>query len=83
MCPYRLSEIEGLKIDLKNVQTNIVVIDITETKKSVAQLLKDLKEKGVLLVPFGENRIRGVTHLDVKREDILEAVEKFKYVLQK
>ena len=79
----RLSEIEALKIDLKSVQTNIVVIDITETKKSVEQILKDLKEKGVLLVPFGENKIRGVTHLDVKRNDILEAVEKFKYVLQK
>jgi threonine aldolase len=79
----RLNDLEGLKIDLESVQTNIVVINITETKKSVEQFLKALKEKGVLLVPFGKNKIRAVTHLDVKRDQILEAVEKFKEILQK
>ncbi|MGB2697157.1 MAG: GntG family PLP-dependent aldolase, partial [Candidatus Zixiibacteriota bacterium] len=78
----RLKDLEGLKIDLESVQTNIVVIDIAETKKSVEQFLKALKEKGILLVPFGKNRIRAVTHLDVKRDQILEAVEKFKEILQ-
>lgn len=79
----RLKDLEGLRIDLESVQTNIVVIDIQETKKAVEQLLSDLKDEGVLLVPFGKNKIRGVTHLDVKRDDILEAVEKFKKILQK
>ena len=79
----RLNDLEGLKIDLESVQTNIVVIDITETKKSVEQFLKALKEKGILLVPFGKNKIRAVTHLDVKRDQILEAIEKFKEILQK
>jgi len=79
----RLKDLEGLKIDLESVQTNIVVIDISETKKTVEQFLKDLKEKGVLLVPFGKNKIRAVTHLDVNRNQILEAVEKFKEILQK
>jgi threonine aldolase len=79
----RLKNLEGLKIDLESVQTNIVVIDIAETKKSVEQFLQDLKEKGVLLVPFGKNKIRAVTHLDIKRDQILEAIEKFKEILQK
>jgi len=79
----RLGEMEGLKIDLEGVQTNIVVIDIKETKKTVEQLLSDLKEERILLVPFGRTKIRAVTHLDVKRADILEAVEKFKKVLLK
>ena len=79
----RLNDLEGLKIDLESVQTNIVVIDITETKKTVEQFLKALKEKGVLLVPFGKNKIRAVTHLDVKRDQILEAIEKFTEILQK
>ena len=79
----RLNDLEGLKIDLESVQTNIVVIDITETKKSVEQFLKALKEKGILLVPFGKTKIRAVTHLDVKRDQILGAVEKFKEILQK
>lgn len=79
----RLSTIEGLKIDLEGVETNIVVIDIQKTGRSVEQFLDDLKEQGVLLVPFGKTKIRGVTHLDVKRDDILEAVEKFRQVLSK
>lgn len=79
----RLSRIESLKIDLESVHTNIVVIDIKDTKKSVEQLLSDLKKEGVLVVPFGRTKIRGVTHLDVKRDDILEAVERFKKVLVK
>lgn len=78
----RLKDIEGFKIDMESVQTNIVVIDIQATKKTVAQVLMELKDKGILLVPFGESKIRGVTHLDVKRNDILEAVEKFKEVFQ-
>jgi threonine aldolase len=79
----RLCEIRSLKIDLESVHTNIVVIDIKDTKKSVEQLLSDLKEEGVLLVPFGRSKIRGVTHLDLKRDDILDAVERFKKVLLK
>jgi threonine aldolase len=79
----KLSEIEGLKIDLESVQTNIVVIDIKSTKKSVNQTLKELKDKGVLLVPFGKDKIRAVTHLDLKTEDILKAIEKSKEVFQK
>jgi len=77
----RLVEIHGLKIDLESVQSNIVVIDVTETKKSVDQVLKDLKENDILLVPFGRSKIRAVTHLDVTRDDILEATEKFKKLL--
>ena len=79
----RLREIAGLKIDLEGVQTNIVVIDIRETKRTVEQLLSDLKEEGILLVPFGRTKIRAVTHLDVKRDDILNAIERFKKVLLK
>ncbi len=79
----RLCEIAGFKIDLEGVQTNIVVIDIRETKRTVEQLLSDLKEEGILLVPFGRTKIRAVTHLDVKRDDILNAIERFKKVLLK
>jgi threonine aldolase len=73
----RLSQIKGIQIDLQSVQTNIVVINIEKSKKDVSQVIEQLKNKGVLVVAFGKNKIRAVTHLDVDRNDILEAVEKF------
>ena len=79
----RLSQIKGMQIDLQSVQTNIVVINIEKSKKDVSQVIEQLKNKGVLVVAFGKNKIRAVTHLDVDRNDILEAVEKFTEVFGK
>jgi len=79
----KLSQIKGMQIDLQSVQTNIVVINIEKSKKDVSQVIEQLKNKGVLVVAFGKNKIRAVTHLDVDRNDILEAVEKFTEVFGK
>ena len=79
----KLSQIKGMQIDLQSVQTNIVVINIEKSKKDVSQVIEQLKNKGVLVVPFWKNKIRAVTHLDVDRNDILEAVEKFTEVFGK
>jgi threonine aldolase len=73
----RLSQIEGIQIEKESVQTNIIVINIEKSKKDVSQVIEQLKSKGVLVVAFGKNKIRAVTHLDVDRNDILETVEKF------
>jgi len=76
----RLSQIEGIQIETESVQTNIVVINIEKSKKDVSQVIEQLKSKGVLVVSFGKNKMRAVAHLDVSRNDILEAVEKFREV---
>jgi len=78
----RLSEIRGIKVDLESVQTNIVVLDVSESGKDVSLALKELKEKEVLVVPFGKTKLRAVCHLDVSREGILLALEKFKKVFE-
>lgn len=75
-----LSEIEEIYIDLDSVQTNIVVISIEKSGREVSDVVAALKEKGVLVVPFGRNRIRCVTHLDVTRDDIAEAIRVFREV---
>jgi threonine aldolase len=76
----RLSEIPKVSVDLESVQTNIVVIDIKESGMEVNDLLEKLKEKGVLAVPFGRNQIRCVTHLDVNRDDVYQALEVFQQI---
>jgi threonine aldolase len=77
-----VSKTPGLSVDLESVQTNIVVIDIRESGMDVAHVLEKLKEKSVLAVPFGKNKIRCVTHLDVNRDDIYKALEVFKEVFE-
>jgi threonine aldolase len=77
-----LSTIPKISVDLESVQTNIVVIEIKESGMDVADVLEKLKGKGVLAVPFGKNKIRCVTHLDVNRDDIYKALEAFKQVFE-
>jgi threonine aldolase len=57
------------------VETNIVVVRVDESVFTVEALLAELKEKGVLAVPFGAGRLRMVTHLDVSADDIERAGE--------
>ena len=77
-----LSKIPKISVDLESVQTNIVVIDIKESGMEVGDALDKLKEKGLLAVPFGKNKIRCVTHLDVNRDDVYKAREVFKRVFE-
>lgn len=75
-----LSEIPKISVDSESVQTNIVVIDIKESGMKVEEVLEKLKEKNVLAVPFGKTKIRCVTHLDVTRGDIDQALEAFSQI---
>lgn len=75
-----LSEIAGISLDLESVQTNIVIFDIKHSGRSVAQVLEMLKRQGVLLVPFGRTTLRAVTHLDVNRQDIEQALAVFREI---
>ncbi len=52
------------------VDTNIVIFSVDDVEKRIAQL----KEKGVLGVPFGGNQIRFVTHLDFTEQMLEQTV---------
>jgi threonine aldolase len=54
-------------------ETNIVMLDLTRRDPTAEAAVSRLAAAGVLLVPFGERRLRAVTHLDVSREDVLRA----------
>jgi threonine aldolase len=75
--------IPSLAVDLETVQTNIVVIDVSGTGRSVDQCVLLLEQRGVRVVPFGRTRIRAVTHLDVDDADVDRAVSVFKQVFAK
>lgn len=63
------ANLRGVSIDAERVQTNIVLFDVSETGKTSAEICADLKDAGILAIPFGK-AIRMVTHSDVSRADI-------------
>ena len=70
----QFSGIEGVSIDPDFVETNIVILRLTE-KLSAAELAARLKARGVLVGALGPDLIRLVTHLDVDRAACVAAAE--------
>ncbi|MDP2808300.1 MAG: low-specificity L-threonine aldolase, partial [bacterium] len=68
-----ISQISKIKIDLASVQTNIVVFDIKQTGMKPETAMVELARNGLWVVPFGDTRLRAVTHLDVNDRDIVKA----------
>jgi threonine aldolase len=62
------------------VYTNIVVVKIPVIMP-VTELIEKLKKEEILVVPFGKNQIRFVTHLDINDKDIEFTIDAFKRVV--
>ena len=75
-----LSGCEGVSLDPAQVETNIVIFDVSQTQKTPAQVAEAMRTKGVLIHPFGKTQIRLVTHIDVSDAGIEKALEAFKQV---
>ena len=61
-------------------QTNIVVANVR--RGSLEQWVGAFREQGVLAVPFGRGRMRMVTHLNITREDIEEALRRVRRAVE-
>jgi threonine aldolase len=64
------------------VETNIVVADLSATGKSVAQVVDQAKAEGVLIGGVGATMLRLVTHLDVSAADCRHAAEVIARILK-
>jgi len=67
----KMASVEGARVDLATVETNLVNIDVVPLASDVA---REAKALGVLIAPSGPHRLRAVTHLDVSRAQIETAV---------
>lgn len=70
-----LAQIEGIEIDLKRVQTNIVIFAVRHPTISASRLTQRLREERILVHQISADAIRCLTHKDVSREDVLLALE--------
>ncbi len=73
----------GLDVRPTEVETNIVMIDMTEDSKFTAPEMQALlAEYNVYVLALAPTRIRAVTHLDVERAGVDRAIEVWRKLLK-
>lgn len=73
----RIAELRTFHIDMRCVQTNMVIAEIRDTHLTQGQVLQTLQSKGILLTPERRSSVRAVMHLDVSMDDVKEATRMF------
>ncbi len=76
-----LAEIPQVSIDPATVESNIVIFRLREGVWSPAGLIASLREAGVLIGGFGDERLRMVTHYGISRADVDAALGVIQHVL--
>ena len=71
----KLAQIPGLSVSPQDVETNIVLVDVSQTGLSAMQFSDRLLSQGLRMSVVGPCRLRAVTHLDVSKGDIDKALE--------
>ena len=76
-----LAEIDGVRLDPGQIETNIVFFDLDASAPSAPSVAAKLLEEGVRIGAMGERRMRAVTHLDIEADDIDQALAAMSEVL--
>ncbi|MBX3301964.1 MAG: low-specificity L-threonine aldolase [Nitrospira sp.] len=78
-----LQQIPAIHIVPQHVETNILIFDIIDERRTPTELVAVLKEQGVLINALGGNTYRAVTHLNIAEKHIDEAAAIFTKVLSR
>ncbi len=73
-----LSVLDGYRVNLESVKSNMVYVDVTQEGRSAHELVESLANEGVMITAVSDHTIRAVTHLQVDDEHITTAVDGFK-----
>jgi threonine aldolase len=74
-----LMNIKGLRI-VNHVETNIVVVDVSDLQMTSQAFVKELEKERVLAVTFGPTSVRFTTHHQVSQQDIKRTIEVIKKI---
>lgn len=77
-----LAETEPYKI-ANQVDTNIVMLDVSDTPMTAQEAVEEAKKKGVLASAFGPTIIRLTTHYNVNDDELNKAISVFQQLLKK
>jgi threonine aldolase len=76
-----LAKMKGISLDPTKVMTNIVIFDVRATGRTAAEICSELGKKKILSGPTDKYSIRMVTHCDVNRAGIENALAAIAEVL--
>src|SRR5271157_5786978 len=79
----RLAGLRGVSLDLRTVQSNIVIFQTEEGAPDAATVVARAQEKGVLVSAFAARTLRAVTHLDVTRDQCRHAADLLAEVIER
>jgi threonine aldolase len=75
-----IAELPGIQLNPDEVETNIVIFDVDERLGTAADFVQQMRGHDVWILVIGPQRVRAVTHLDVAREQIDQAIGVFREV---
>ena len=78
-----LAEIPGFDVDLKAVQSNIIIFGLSAPRVQVKDVVMALVAEGIKIGAISPTRFRVVTHYGISREDILTALAAMRKVMSK
>lgn len=73
---HALAGMRGIDLDPAAVRTNIVIFRLTSG--GAMAFLERLRGEGILAVPVSQDKVRFVTHRDVSREQIDQAIDRIR-----
>jgi threonine aldolase len=78
-----LAELRGIMLNPDEVDTNIVILDISKTGRTARDLADELLTNGLRMSVVNPTRLRAVTHLDIARKDVEETRRIVKHIAEK
>ena len=73
-----LNSVDGYRVNLESVKSNMVYVDVTRESRSAPELVEALAHDGIMITAVNDDTIRAVTHLQIDDEGIEAAVSGFK-----
>jgi threonine aldolase len=77
-----IARLDGLRVDLDRVQTNMVLFDMSELGVADERFLSLLRGKGVLAAAIAKHKIRFVAHRGIEREHVEKALDAVRSVVE-
>jgi threonine aldolase len=79
----RLVEHPAADLDLTEVNSNIVIVDVRATRTPAGEIADRAREAGLLVVPVAKWKVRFVTRMGITENDVLRAAAIFKSLLDR
>jgi len=70
----KLNRIDGIAVDMRRVQTNIVLANVSSLGVDSGQFVSELKEMNMLVIAVDAHSVRMVTHRGIEKDHIEKAL---------